>query len=128
MAQAADKSQNALFIYTKDDSGKFWVFDGSQYHHFFVEEAKFWYIRSQDYLPAFTSGRGYMMRTAERLSLQREASKQKIKLPFFQTIKECEDNMLVTQHAQHIFDCTFPGGFFYQNNDMPQKNEDEQGE
>lgn len=122
------RPRNALFIYTKDVSGRFWVFDGSLYHHFFVDGPNFWYIRSQPYLPAYTSGRGYLMMNSERRALQREADRHHITLPFFQTVKECEDCALYAQQEQFIIDRTIPGGYFYIKNDMRRRNEDEQGE
>jgi hypothetical protein len=112
------KSQNALFIYSRDNSGRFWVYDGIQYHHFFMDPQRFWYVRSQAYLPAFCVGSCAAFDAKERQSMEAEVAPYHITLPFFSTQEDCSKFAQLAQHEQVIFDQTFPAGFFYANNNL----------
>ena len=113
MKPTAKNSQNALFVYMKDDSGRFWVYDGSQYHHFFLDTQRFWYVRSQSYLPEFAVGGCVILTGFERQLLEWEAARFNLRLPFFNSKDACNGFAVNANQEQFVFDRTFPAGFFY---------------
>ena len=119
------KSQNALFIYTQDNSGRFWVFDGIQYHHFLMDAQKFWYVRSQAFLPAFCVGRCTIFTEKERNDMEAGVAQFHITLPFFATQEDCYKFAQLARHEQMIFDRTVPSNYFYIDNNLRKKNENE---
>ena len=109
----AEESKNALFVYTLDDSGRFWVYDGASYHRFLWRSEGLWFIRSQFYLPQCSYGKCLMMSDPQRADLQFEAGRHGIVLPFFATELECKSYAASVRQNQLVFDCTVPGGYFY---------------
>lgn len=120
------EANNSLFIYVKDESGKFWVFDGGQFHHFFLDGTRFWYIRTQAYLPGCTVGRCITLSRTDRQALQSEALRHRILLPFFETLEECNGFALVAEHEQFVFDRSFPAGYFEVDSPLQRGGEEEE--
>jgi hypothetical protein len=102
-----------VFVYAQDDSGRFWVYDGHLYHHFFVEGSAFWYVRTQDFLPARAVGRCVTLDMEERQALEAEAARYNVRLLLFSSVEECTWYELTTPQDQFIIDRTCPAGFFY---------------
>jgi hypothetical protein len=117
--------QNALFVYVNDNSGTFWVYDGSQFLRFYWNQRVARFIRAQAYLPACAQGTFILFKEADRRLLEEESARHNLSLPFFDNPDECIEFELLAKHEQFIFDRTYPAGFFCVNNDMQQKNEDE---
>ena len=113
MGRFTDATQNALFVYTQDDSGRFWVFDGRLFHRFMWNQEGLWYIRTQVYLPECSYGKCLTMNDHQRQVLEEEAARHKIALPIFDNEAACTGFAVSIQHNQFVFDCTYPGGFFY---------------
>jgi len=109
----AEASKNVLFVYTVDDSGNFWIFDGTHYQHFLWNSEGLWFIRSQFYLPKYSYGKCLAFNNQQRQEIEREAARYDIFLPFFDSEGECQNFVTLVPQNQLVFDCTFPGGFFY---------------
>jgi hypothetical protein len=114
-----DESLAVLFVYSQDDSGHFWIFDGSQYHRFLLKREGLWFIRSQAYLPVYSYGKCLTMNDQLRRALEDEAAKHKLTLPIFDNEMECNRYAVQLQSNQFVFDCTYPGGFFYPEQGNP---------
>ena len=108
----AEESKNALFVYTQDDSGRFWAYDGASYHRFLWRSEGLWFIRSQAYLPQCSYGKCLMMDDRQRADLEREAGSHSIHLPFFASELECKSYAVSVRQDQMVFDCTVPAGYF----------------
>jgi len=109
----AKKLKNVLFVYSVDDSGNFWIFDGVQYQRFLWNSTSLWFIRSQDYLPKYSYGTCLPFDHQQRQEIESEAARYGIHLPFFDNERECQSFAISVPQSQLVFDCTLPGGFFY---------------
>ncbi len=107
-----NKSSNALFIYSQDESGNFWVFDGHVFHRFLWNSEGLWFIRSQSYLPPYSFGKCLALTVEQRQLLEEEAFRHHISLPFFSSESDCNHFAVSSQKNQFVFDCTFPSGYF----------------
>ena len=107
------ESTNTLFVYTRDDSGNFWVFDGFVFHRFLWTSEGLWFIRSQPYLPACSFGQSLTMTRYQRLALEDEAMQHHVSLPFFANEAQCNNFAIQSRQNQFVFDCTVPSGYFY---------------
>ena len=109
----AKKLKNVLFVYSVDDSGNFWIFDGVQYQRFLWNSTSLWFIRSQDYLPKYSYGPCLPFDHQQRQEIESEAARYGIYLPFFDNEGECQSFAISVPQNQLVFDWTLPGGFFY---------------
>jgi len=109
----AENSKNVLFVYSVDDSGNFWIFDGAQYQRFLWNSTGLWFIRSQAYLPKYSYGNCLPFTDQQRQEIESEAGRYNIYLPFFDNEGECQDFAISVPQSQLVFDCTLPAGFFY---------------
>jgi hypothetical protein len=109
----AEDLKNVLFVYSVDDSGNFWIFDGGQYQRFLWNSTGLWFIRTQAYLPKYSYGKCLAFDTQQRQAIESEAAGYDIHLPFCDSEGECQNFALMVPQGQLVFDCTFPGGFFY---------------
>ncbi len=116
MVEKAEESKNALFVYTVDDSGSFWVFDGANFHRFLWHSEGLWFIRSQDYLPEYSFGKCLTLNIEQRQEIENEVAGHGITLPFFDNEIECNSFALLVSQNQVIYDCALPGGYFYTAN------------
>jgi hypothetical protein len=103
---------DVLFVYTRDGSGHFWVFDRSLYHRFLWNAQGLWYIRSQTYLPEYSFGKCLLLDGDQRKALENESSRHHISLAFFENEAACNHFAVLVHQEQYVFDCTYPGGFF----------------
>jgi hypothetical protein len=109
----AENSNNVLFVYTVDEAGDFWIFDGVQYQRFLWNSTGLWFIRSQSFLPKYSYGKCLAFDHQQRQEIENEAARHGIYLPFCGSEGECQNFVLLVPQSQLVFDCTFPGGFFY---------------
>jgi hypothetical protein len=112
---------SALFVYIQDNSGRFWAYDGRQYHRFLWNQQGLWYVRSQSYLPQYVVGRGMPLTLEQRLLLESEAARYQIVLPFFKNEEDATRFALTAQHEQFIFDRSFPAGYFTAEGDIKRR-------
>ncbi len=118
MSYLPEETQCFLFVYFLENSDRFWVFDGQQYHRFVwnVEGVRF--IRSQTYLPKYTIGQPLFLDSIQRQALESEAAWNDLFIPFFDSEDGCIEYSLSVRNDQMIFDQTAPGGYFYLDTGM----------
>jgi hypothetical protein len=122
------KRQHALYIYLRDESGTFWVFDGWQYCRFVWKEEAVWFVRAQAALPAYAVGVCILLNEPERELLEQEAARFNLRLHFYASAEACQQQAGLEAGEPYVFDRTAPAGYFHFGEKMERPFGDQEGE
>ena len=106
--------ESVIFAYLVPGSRDFLVYDGTVsgglYHRFLYNDKRFYYVRSQAALPARAEGYPISLTASERWTLEDLARRRGLRLRFFASQEECQQQAYREHHAQYIFDSAPPAG------------------